>query len=250
AVEALSDCDGNVNLKLINRSTASEKFTITADGGFNKTQTLAVRAEPVTVTIPAANAKNIVVTSRGKELYRGEWTKPADCNVPAEGAVATTCDGLSFVVKNPQDGTDVNVTFTPGNGEPRTVTAAPGETKTIAFPGSEGLVVTVTGDVPALNGEHKWTKPADCGGGEEPSTPAEPSPSVSTPAEPSPSVSTPAESPSASVSTTPVSGNDEDPELPLTGSAAAGIAGGAFLLLVAGAVLFILARRRKVNFTA
>lgn len=53
------------------------------------------------------------------------------------------------------------------------------------------------------------------------------------------------------VETTPVSGDGGgDGELPLTGSAAAGVAGGAFLLLVAGAVLYILARRRKVNFTA
>ncbi|SDT77572.1 hypothetical protein [Actinoplanes derwentensis] len=251
AVEALPDCEGNVNLKLINRSTSSEKFTITADGGFTKTETLAVSQVPVTVTVPAANAKNIVVTSRGKELYRGEWTKPEDCKVPAAGTVTSTCDGISFTVKNPQDGADVSVTFTPGTGEARTVTAAPGETKSIVFPGTEGLIVTVTGDVPALNGAHKWTAPENCGGGEEPSTPASPSPSVSTPAEPTPSASTPAESPSASVSTTPVAGNDEEePQLPLTGSAAAGVAGGAFLLLVAGAVLFIVARRRKVNFTA
>jgi hypothetical protein len=38
--------------------------------------------------------------------------------------------------------------------------------------------------------------------------------------------------------------------LPVTGAAAGGIAGGAAVLLVAGGVLFVMARRRKVKFTA
>jgi hypothetical protein len=39
-------------------------------------------------------------------------------------------------------------------------------------------------------------------------------------------------------------------ELPLTGAAAGGIAVGAVLLLAAGVVLYIMARRRRVTFTA
>ena len=38
--------------------------------------------------------------------------------------------------------------------------------------------------------------------------------------------------------------------LPVTGAAAGGIAGGAGLLLALGGVLFFMARRRKVKFTA
>jgi hypothetical protein len=40
------------------------------------------------------------------------------------------------------------------------------------------------------------------------------------------------------------------PSLPVTGPVAGGIAGGAALLLIAGGVLFFLARRRKITFTA
>jgi LPXTG-motif cell wall-anchored protein len=41
-----------------------------------------------------------------------------------------------------------------------------------------------------------------------------------------------------------------EPELPVTGAAVGGIAGGAGLLLAVGGVLFFMARRRKVKFTA
>ncbi|MEH1169223.1 cell wall anchor protein [Micromonospora sp. CPCC 205539] len=40
------------------------------------------------------------------------------------------------------------------------------------------------------------------------------------------------------------------PSLPVTGAAAGGIAAGAVALLIAGAVLFVIARRRRVTFTA
>ncbi|NMO52600.1 hypothetical protein HH310_15530 [Actinoplanes sp. TBRC 11911] len=44
--------------------------------------------------------------------------------------------------------------------------------------------------------------------------------------------------------------NGEGGGLPVTGAAAGGIAGGAAVLLAAGGVLFVMARRRKVKFTA
>jgi LPXTG-motif cell wall-anchored protein len=241
AVEALSDCDGDVTLKLINRSTSSAPFVITADNGFTKTETLKVRQEPVSVVIPAADAKNIKVTSRNVEIYRGGWTKPEDCKTPEagkpEGTVTSDCDGLTFTVKNPANGVPVTAIFTPGKGEPKTVTVKPGSTEKVTFAGTEGLKVAVSGGLDVLNGEAVWTKPKDC---DKPTTP------VTTEPEETPSETTP----TSPVATTPAAGEGGDPELPLTGSAAAGVAGGAFLLLVAGAVLFILARRRKVNFTA
>jgi LPXTG-motif cell wall-anchored protein len=243
AVEALSDCDGNVTLKLINRSTASAPFVITADNGFSKTETLAVRQEPVSVKVPAADAKNIKVTSRNKVIHEGGWTKPADCKAPEagkpEGTVTSDCKGLTFTVKNPENGVPVTATFTPNKGEAKTVTVKPGTTEKVSFEGTQGLKVAVSGGLDVLNGEAVWTKPKDCG---TPSTP------VTTEPEETPSETT--STSTSPVATTPAAGDGGDPELPLTGSAAAGVAGGAFLLLVAGAVLFILARRRKVNFTA
>ncbi|GIF10500.1 hypothetical protein [Actinoplanes teichomyceticus] len=253
-VEALPDCEGNVTLKLINRSTFSAPFVITADGGFTKTETLKVRQEPVTVTVPAANAKNIKVTSRGAELYSGSWSKPEDCKQPEVGTpeanYTSTCDGLTFTVKNPENGQDVTAVFTPNKGAAQTVTVKPAETKTVSFPAAEGLTVTVTGDLDVLNGEVKWTKPADCTENPNPGT----STSASASASASPSASaTPTASASASetpAAATPSPSKSEDGELALTGAAAGSIAGGAALLLVVGAGLFFLARRRKVNFKA
>ncbi|SCL30018.1 hypothetical protein GA0070616_3996 [Micromonospora nigra] len=45
-------------------------------------------------------------------------------------------------------------------------------------------------------------------------------------------------------------GGGEEPGLPVTGAAAGGIAAGAVALLALGAVLFVMARRRRVHFTA
>jgi hypothetical protein len=242
-VEAMPDCNGNVALSLINRSTFSETFVITADGGFSKNVTLKPRQEPQTVTVPAANATNIKVTSRGKELYAGSWSKPQDCQVPEVGkpevTYASTCDTLTFTVKNPENGKDVTAVLTPNKGEAQTVTVKPAETKTVSFPAAEGLVVTVTGDLDVLNGEVKWTKPENCTS-KPPTDPTtgvpSPSASVSTPASgtpgtPSPSTSTP-------------------PALALTGANSGTIAGGAVVLLLVGAGLFFMSRRRKLNFKA
>lgn len=262
-VEALPDCDGNVVLKLINRSTHSSTFEITADGGFKQTEKLAVREEPKSVKIPAANAKNIVVTSGGKELYRGDWTKPEDCQVPEVGTpdakYASSCEGLTFTVVNPADGKAVTSTLTPNTGAAQTITAQPGETKTAFFPASEGLKVTVTGDLDVLNGEVAWTAPKDCTStppteGTPPTggTPTEsPSATPSQSATASPS-QTPAATPSGTVSSSPVATTpvSDDEQLPITGAAAGSVAVGAVVLLLVGAGLFFLARRRKVNFKA
>ncbi|MET0425965.1 MAG: LPXTG cell wall anchor domain-containing protein, partial [Actinoplanes sp.] len=45
-------------------------------------------------------------------------------------------------------------------------------------------------------------------------------------------------------------GGEDEPTLPLTGAAAGSIAVGAVVLLGAGIALFVVARRRKVKFTA
>ena len=45
-------------------------------------------------------------------------------------------------------------------------------------------------------------------------------------------------------------GGEEPPGLPVTGAAAGGIAAGAIALLALGAVLFVMARRRRIHFTA
>ena len=103
---------------------------------------------------PAADAKNIRVTSRGTEIYQGGWTKPKDCcKTPEvgkpEATVVSDCDGLTFTVKNPKNGAVITATLTPNKGEAKTLTAQPGETKSVTFAGTEGLKVAVVGNIDA-----------------------------------------------------------------------------------------------------
>ncbi|GIE93689.1 LPXTG cell wall anchor domain-containing protein [Paractinoplanes rishiriensis] len=246
AVEDLSDCTGNVKLKLINRqgSNLAAEFKVTGDAGFDKSVSVA-RNAIADLDVPAANAKSIVVTANGKEIWRGGWTKPKDCQEPEVGkpdaSLVSTCDGLVFTIKNPANGVPVTVTLTPNKGEAQTVTVQPGQSPApITFPGQDGLTVTVSGDLDAQNGVITWTKPEDC---------VNPSPSPSDSGSPSPSASTSVPTTPATPTTSPVAGGGGG-ELPLTGAAAGTVAGGAALLLIIGGVLFFLARRRRVNFTA
>lgn len=209
----VADCDGNVAVKLKNAedATAPAKFTVTGTDGFKETATVAPGKDD-TVKVPAKNAGNIKVTAEGADraLFDDKPAEAKDCIAPGEpaGSYQSTCDELIFEIANPADGKSVTVTFTPNKGEAQTVTVAPGETKPVKFPASEGLTVTPSGDgleSPPI----AWKKPADCesaggGGG----------------------------------------------SLPLTGVAAGSIAGGAAVLLAIGVVLFLVARRRRLKFTA
>lgn len=219
--EFVSDCTGKVVVKLANRGKSPAKFTVTADGGFTKDETVAAGGI-VDVEVPAANAKNIVVKADGKEVAKGGWVKPEDCAEPAEpeGSVESTCDELIFSLQVPKGGETVTVTLTPNKGAPQTLVAEPGaaQPSVVRFKGVKGLVVTPSAEGLDDTTPIAWEPPADCdkdngtGGG---------------------------------------SGDEEEePTLPVTGAAAGGIVAGALGLLAAGAVFFVVARRRRVTFIA
>jgi hypothetical protein len=218
AATFVSKCDGSVVVTLVNAEDATKDatFVVTGEGGFTAEKTVAP-GEDDTVTVPAANAGKITVTEKGGQepVATGKWTEPEGCAKPGEptGEVISTCDELVFVVANPEDGVSITITFTPNTGEPKTVTVEPGETETVAFPAQEGLTVTPTAE--GLETETiAWEEPEDCdngGGG---------------------------------------GGDDGGPILPVTGAAAGGMAAGAALLLAVGAGLFLVARRRRIRFTA
>lgn len=213
-----SDCEG-VTVTLINRKGATKPadFTVTGEGGFEEKVTVVKGREAVRV--PAENAGKITVTEGGQLIKEYSWQKPEDCeepNQPASPEVSyeSTCDELIVEFDNPQDGADFTATVTPSQGEAQTVTVATGETATVKFPAAEGLTVTIS-----VEGQDDvtvaWEKPEDCeapgeGGGD---------------------------------------GDDKD-TLPVTGAQAGAIAGGAALLLAAGVGIFLLARRRRITFTA
>ncbi|MEU4687806.1 hypothetical protein [Actinoplanes sp. NPDC023714] len=144
-------------------------------------------------------------------------------SVPAEIPVTepifvydTTCDTLTVGIEVPAEWKEaITVTFTPTTGEAKTVTAQPGETKTVDFPASEGLEVTAT---PQGYEDEAATiayeAPADCDEGGA------------------------------------AGGEGDEGGLPVTGAAAGGVAAGAVALLAIGGGLFLAARRRKLKFTA
>ena len=144
---------------------------------------------------------------------------PGDLGEPTP-IVEFYCDAMVFGLDNPADGIEWRLRLETSDGEERDLAIKPGEAKTEMFPAATGFVLTV------------WPSIVDDG------------------------------------EIVPLEDEDgpvrldlawEEPEgcdtgggggLPVTGAAAGGIAGGAAALLAIGAVLFVLARRRKLKFTA
>lgn len=142
--------------------------------------------------------------------------RPAPCEDEGEQEVevpiawASDCDSLFVKVDNPLEEGDLEVSITSGDVT-ENLTIAPGESEEVSFDAEEGTVATVTiGDEST---EVVWEEPEDC---EEPEEGE--------------------------------GGGDE--ELPLTGGSTPLIVGGALALLAAGAGLFLVARRRRLTFTA
>ncbi|WP_026274944.1 hypothetical protein [Salinispora tropica] len=211
----VADCEGITTVTLNNAddATAPAKFTVEGSDDFTKK----VKVKPgksASVEVPAEQAATIKVTVQGiEEPLFNDAPEPADnCVKPGEptGAHKSTCDELIFQISNPEDGETVTATFTPNKGEPQTLTVEPGKSGTVSFPAEEGLTVTPSGEGVEDPKPIAWEKPEDC---------------------------------------TPGEGGGE-PSLPLTGAAAGGIAAGAAVLLAIGGGLFVMARRRKLRFTA
>jgi len=180
--------------------------------------------EPTTEPTPEPTPTETEPTTDPTPSEPAPTVPPTDPLPPAEPVFTLehTCDEMIFGIDNPEGSEYGTLSFvlTPNVGEAQTLTVAPGESKTVSFPASEGLVVTPSFSDPAhaasiaaapsesenLDGI-AWEQPEDCDAG---------------------------------------SGGG----LPVTGAAAGGIAAGAAVLLAAGAALFITARRRRVRFTA
>jgi LPXTG-motif cell wall-anchored protein len=209
-------CDGIVEVTLTNGedATAPAKFTVAGTDGFKKSAIVAA-GKSETVKVPAANAGSVKVTAQGhdKALFDGAPAEPADCVAPGEptGSYQSTCDKVIFELVNPQDGETIEITFTPSTGEPQKLVVEPGKTGTVTFPASENLTVTPTAEGLDDTEPIAWEKPENCDEGG-------------------------------------AAGGSED--LPLTGAAAGSIAATAVALLAIGVTLFLVARRRRMRFTA
>jgi len=122
------------------------------------------------------------------------------------------CTTLTIGMDNPADGLTWTMKFKTSKGEERTTVIKPGEKKTETFSATEGFSVRVTLEVTVDGEDYSDFVDIDY--------------------------------------VQPDGCSGEGGGLPVTGAAAGGIAGGAAVLLAIGAVLFVMARRRKVRFTA
>lgn len=212
-------CEG-VTVTLFNGEDAKVDavFTVKGDNDFSKTVTVKAGKDGVTVDVPAKDAGNIVVTEKNsdKAVLEGKYEKPSECT-PEDNADRTfqaTCDSLIFGIDNTEGKGTITATFTPNKGDAQTLTVKGGEKGEVTFKGEKGLEVAISEageDVGSISWDAE--KPEDCDA--PPATPP-----------------------------------GDDTGLPVTGAAAGGIAGGAAALLALGAVLFFVARRRRVKFTA
>jgi len=194
-----------------------------------------VNEASITITAVFNIGRNVVDTRTGKaekptEACKTTTTPPTTTPPTTEPTPTPT---VSIPVDEPQLVYDENcttltvgvevpkswkhsetVTFKPSVGSSKTVTAAPGETKTVDFPASKGLTVTGTPkSSPKDAATITYKAPKECNS-------ASPKPSSSGPA------------------------------LAITGSSSTPIAGGAVALVLLGGGAFFLARRRKMKFTA
>ncbi|MFY1669085.1 cell wall anchor protein [Plantactinospora sp. WMMB334] len=207
-----SDCEGSVVVKLQNGedATAPAKFVVKGSEGFEEKATVAAGEEKA-INVPAANAGKITVTEEGQEEPLYDAAPPA-----AEDCVEPGEPALSYAMTCDEFIFEID---NPEDGESVTVTFTPskGEAKTVTA--EPGTVETVT--FPAEEG--LTVTPSSEGQEGEPLAWEKPENCES---------------------------GGGGGELPLTGAAAGGIAVGAALLIGAGVVLFIMARRRRVTFTA
>ncbi|HEX8344463.1 MAG TPA: cell wall anchor protein [Actinoplanes sp.] len=229
AVEPVSACDGTLALKLSNNGKISGypvEFTVTA-GSFTKKVTVQ-RGEAESVTVPAGSGE-ATVTAEGLETKTYTWAPAADCELPGV-IVESDCDTVAITVENPEGAVAATAKVVYGD-QTKTVTVAAGRTGQVTFDRSDADVATI--DFPGLDVEpiEATIEEQNCddnGGGDNGGSGDN----------------------GGGGAGAGDGGQDEEPGLPVTGPAAAGIAGGAAALLVLGGVLFMLARRRRVTFTA
>lgn len=153
-----SNCDGTVNVHIVNPGRAEAEFTVTGIDGKIKVPGKGEKD----VTVPAG--AGAIVVKRGDKLVAETdgWVRPAECPKPSPLG-ESTCD--SFIVKltNPEGNQTVKATVTYGI-QVKEKDVAPGKTETVSLSPSSQTEATVvfTGWDGAF--KVKYEKPADCPG--------------------------------------------------------------------------------------
>lgn len=217
----------------------------------------------------------------GNVTFEGTCAKPVG---QVEANDASTCDELVVTVTNPKDGAKATVTVTTSAGETETFDLEPGADQAVSFPASEGLTYQVTVDGKEV-ASGQWDNPGDCD--RKPSIASQPdceslTIEITNPfdeaidatvtsgdvtetvtVEPGQTAEVTIDAEAGTVAT--VTAGDltqeiawTEPEdcdgggggLPVTGSSTGIVIGAALALLALGGGLFLVARRRRVTFTA
>jgi LPXTG-motif cell wall-anchored protein len=142
----------------------------------------------------------------------GTPEEPETPATPAEPTpiVEMNCTTIVIGLDNPKDGVKITLTFETSRGEKRTLVVNPGEKKTEKFSAKKGFTVTVGAKEIEETTTIAWEQPSE----------------------------------------DCVAAGEGGGELPLTGANATTAAGVAGVVLLIGAGLFFMARRRKIKFTA
>jgi LPXTG-motif cell wall-anchored protein len=247
AVQHSEACDGAVTVNLSNNGKLSGyavDFTVKYG---NETKKVTVgKGKSEDVVIPAGSGPITVSADKLKETTI-EWTLPESCKPTA--TATNDCKTTVVTVNNPsaKDAT-TSVTY---NGETKPVTVPAGKSVDVEFKSAEA-----TAEAKVEFSDRFQTITVQVVLGEcanpEPTKTVSTSPSASASSSPSasPSAGTSTSASQTPAAATPTPSETDGGELALTGAAGGSIAGGAGVLLVLGAGLFFMARRRKVNFKA
>lgn len=165
---------------------------------------------------------------------------PTNCTWPTRGEPSTLsassdCTTMTIKLVNPTSAAeDVAVRLKTSGGENRRLAAKPGETKTETFSATVGFTVGVTSD----------SGPQPPGGAQPYQLAYEQPENCSSTNDSGAAADEESENGGAGA------GSGDGGGLPVTGAAAGAVAGIAATLLTIGVVLFAVARRRRVTFTA
>ncbi|MER5454054.1 cell wall anchor protein [Micromonospora sp. NPDC002389] len=208
-----SSCDGTVAVSLSNDGSLSRyavEFEVRGENGWSKKVTVEPGKADNETVVPAENAGKIEVLVDGKVIEGGTYTWQRPEDCPLP-TVTTDADCETFALTASNPEGGVPVKVEFTYGDKtETRTVAPGTSEKVTFKAGDEETALVV--LPELDLELEVVyAPEDCGGG---------------------------------------GGGEEPPGLPVTGAAAGGIAAGAIALLAVGAVLFVMARRRRIHFTA
>ncbi|MEV1328862.1 cell wall anchor protein [Micromonospora costi] len=209
-----SNCDGTVTVSLSNDGKDGKypvEFEVKGENGWSKKVTVEAGKADNSTVVPAENAGKVEVLVDGKVIEGGTYSWERPEDCPLpEITTKADCKNFSLTASNPEGGLPVKVEFTYGD-KTESRTVQPGKSETVTFTAGKDDTALVA--LPELDMEMEavYAPEGNCGGG---------------------------------------GAGGEEPGLPVTGVAAGGIAAGALALLALGAVLFFVARRRRVRFTA